>query len=158
MIKLSQFVLLCVFLCGCAGFKPGLETPEIKLVSLTPIAAEGFQQRFAVGLSIANPNPVDIALQGMSYRIGIAGHDIFSGVANQLPVLKRYSETPVTVEVSASLMNVLALVADLSRLSQQDLTYQLAAKLDVGQFVPAIRINETGPLPFSQLHTLGAVK
>lgn len=154
MIKLSHCLLLCVFLCACAGFQPGLEPPEIKLVSLTPLAADGFQQRFAVGLTVTNPNARDLVLQGMSYRIGIAGHDIFSGVANQLPVLTSYAETPVTVEVSASLMNVLALIGDLSRQTPDELTYQLSAKLDVGSFLPAIRIDESGPLPFTRLQGL----
>lgn len=151
MKNLAQLLVFVLLISGCAGMQPGLEAPEVKLVSLQPIAAEGFQQRFAVGLRVTNPNNTDIVLQGMSYRIGIAGHDIFSGVANKVPVLPAYAETPVTVEVSASLMSVLALISDLSSKQPEALTYQLSAKLDVGRFLPAIRVNESGPLPFTQL-------
>ncbi|UTA47756.1 LEA type 2 family protein [Simiduia sp. 21SJ11W-1] len=147
----AQWLILVVVLSGCAGIQPGLEAPEVKLVSVQPITSDGFHHRFAVGLAVTNPNATDISVRGMSYRIGIAGHDIFSGVANQVPVLPAYAETPVTVEVSASLMNVLALISDLSSRSPSELTYQLNAKLDVGTFMPAIRVEESGPLPFTQL-------
>lgn len=147
-IGLILVVLFAALSVGCAGLKPGMEKPRVKVVSLTPVAADGFQQRFAVGLMVTNPNAEDIALRGMSYDIGIAGHDIFSGVAGQLPVLKAYTETPVTVEVSANLMSVLALISDLANRKPEELDYKLAAKLDVGAMLPAIRVEEAGPLPF----------
>jgi LEA14-like dessication related protein len=149
-----RILLASLLLCGCASLRPGLESPEIKLVHLKALAVDGFQQRFAVGLLISNPNATDIALRGMSYRIGLAGHDIFSGVASEVPVLVAYQETPVTVEVSASLISVLALMGDLARSPAAPLTYHLSAKLDVGRLLPAIRIEEAGPLPFSQLRGL----
>lgn len=118
------------------------------MVSLTPIGAAGFERRFAVGLRVSNPNAVDIVLRGMNYHIDIGGHDIFSGVAGQLPVLVAYSETPVTVEVSANLLSVLALIAELAHKGPDNLRYTLNATLDVGAFLPSITVQESGPVPF----------
>ncbi|MBB3169658.1 LEA type 2 family protein [Simiduia aestuariiviva] len=155
-MKIVVSVLMAVCLAACAGLQPRLEQPQVKLMSIKPLTADGFQHRFVVGLRVTNPNATDIVLQGMSYQIGILGHDIFSGVASNVPVLRAYEETPLTVEVSASLVDVLSLISELTRERPQTLTYSLKAKLDVGTFMPAIRIEESGPLPFSQVRGLSA--
>ncbi|MDN3638193.1 LEA type 2 family protein [Simiduia curdlanivorans] len=147
-------VLTTLFLVACTGLPNALTKPEIKVVSLTPIAAEGFQQRFSVGLRVTNPNSTDIVLRGMSYAIDIGGHDIFSGVSGAVPVLKAYTETPVTVEVSANIMSVIALISDLTKKGPENLQYTLNAKLDVNALLPSISVTETGPVPFLNARSL----
>lgn len=141
-------LLLSLLLAACAGLPAGLEPPTVKLVNLAPLASQGLERRFALDLIITNPNAQDIQLRGMSYAVNIGGHDLFSGVAAELPPLRAYRETPVRVEVSSSVMGLLGLISDLSRQDPQDMQYSLEARLDVGAWLPAIRVRESGPVPF----------
>lgn len=141
-------LLVSLLLSACAGLPTALEQPRVKLVNLAPVAGQGMERRFALDLMITNPNAQDIVLQGMSYAVNIGGHDLFSGVAADLPPLLAYRETPVRVEVSTSMMALLGLLNDLARKGPADMQYALEAKLDVGNWLPAIRVRETGPVPF----------
>lgn len=151
-----MLALCVVLLSACAGMPTSLEKPQIKLTSVKPLQAEGFQQRFEIGLSVTNPNATDIALRGMTYSIGIGGHDIFSGVAGELPVLKAYTETPIKVSVSANILSVVALISDLTKYGPENMQYRLDAKLDVGALLPSISVQETGPVPFLNSRSLSS--
>ena len=52
-------------------------TPEISLVSIHPLPAEGLEQRFELGLRIRNPNSLRIGVDGLSLRVEL----------NEFPVL-----------------------------------------------------------------------
>ena len=149
-----MLVLWMVFLSACAGLSASLEKPRVKITSIKALQADGFQQRFEIGLSVTNPNTTDIVLRGMSYSIGIGGHDIFSGVTAELPVLKAYTETPIKVAVSANLLSVVALISDLSKQGPENMQYRLDAKLDVGAYLPSISVQESGPVPFLNSRSL----
>ena len=153
-MKARLLILAAVFMVACTGLPNALTKPEVKVVSLTPIAADGFQQRFSVGLRVINPNAEDIVVRGMSYSIDIGGHDIFSGVASNVPVLKAYTDTPVTVEVSANILSVISLISDMTKKGPENLQYTLNAKLDVSALLPSISVTETGPVPFLNARSL----
>ena len=158
--KLNAFLLILAstLLVACSGLPSALAKPELKVVSLKPLSADGFEQRFAVGLRVMNPNAEDIVLRGMSYSIDIGGHDIFSGATAQVPVLKAYTETAVSVEVSANILSVISLISDLTKKGPENLQYTLKAKLDVSAMLPSVSVIETGPVPFLNMQSLSNQK
>lgn len=135
---------------GCALLSPVSEKPGIRLVSFELVPSPGVNQQIRIGLSITNPNPVDLKLAGMSYEISIAGFDVFSGVTDQVPELKAYKETQVELAMSANVMEILRLMEAFSEMPVQEMTYNLETKLDLGPWRPAIRVSQTGDLPITR--------
>jgi LEA14-like dessication related protein len=148
---LHSMALVCVSLvAGCAAFQP-LEEPTVKVTSLQLLPAQGLQQRIAVGLAITNPNARDLSLNGISYTIGIEKFSVLSGVSNQVPVLKAYEETPVELEVSANLLEIVRMIEYFSRAAvPENVTYHFDAKLDFSNWMPSMRVKESGQIPFAR--------
>lgn len=145
-------VLGCaLLLAGCAAFQPRLEQPVVKVTRLQLLPSEGLQQRIGVGLTITNPNARDLSLNGISYTIGVENFSVLSGVSRHVPVLRAYEETPVDLEVSANLLEIVRLVEYFSRNpAQQSVNYHFNAKLDFSNWLPTMHVKETGKIPFAR--------
>jgi len=144
LLRIGLFALL-LLLAGCSQIPIGLENPQVKVTGLELLPARGMEQRIAIHLGITNPNAMDLSIRGISYNIGIENIEVLSGVTSQVPSLKAYTETPVTVEVSANLMSVLRLVEHFSRQGISDrVSYSFDAKLDFSRWLPDMRVREEG--------------
>jgi LEA14-like dessication related protein len=143
------FTLFCAaLLTACTALQPRLEEPVVKVTRLQLLPSQGLQQRIGVGLLISNPNARDLSLNGISYTIGIEKFSVLSGVSNQVPVLKAYQETPVDLEVSANLLEIVRLIEYFSRNTlQESVNYNFDAKLDFSHWLPTMRVKETGKIP-----------
>lgn len=141
-----------VLLGGCAALQPGLEKPTVKVTGLRLLPSQGgLSQRIGVDLAILNPNDRDLSLRGISYTIGIENFSVLSGVTDDVPVLRGYQETPVSLEVSANMLQVVRLIEYLSRAGVKDsVNYNFDAKLDFSALLPAMRVKETGAIPLVQ--------
>ena len=144
----SRALIILVFSCfaiGCTGLTPGYETPAVTVSSFNAVSGPGAAPKFEIGLHIVNPNRTDLPLKGVAYTIAIEGHNILTGVANDLPVVKAYGQEDIVLTGSVSLLNSIAFFADLAgRTSLDGLSYSLKAKLDPGAFHPVIRVNKKG--------------
>ena len=70
---------------------------------------------------------------------------MLTGVSNNLPTLRAYEETPVTVVVTANVVQVVNLLSHLGRNGiGNDVNYHFNAKLDFSAFLPAMRVKESG--------------
>lgn len=148
-------IMLCVSLMllgGCAALQPGLEKPTVKVTGLRLLPSQGgLNQRIGVDLAILNPNDRDLSLRGISYTIGIENFSVLSGVTDNVPVLKGYQETPVSLEVSANMLQVMRLIEHFSRAGVKDnVNYNFDAKLDFSALLPAMRVKESGTIPLVQ--------
>jgi LEA14-like dessication related protein len=146
------FLPLCLLLLSaCAAFQTNLEKPTVKVTALRLLPSQGLDQRIGVDLTIANPNAQDLSLRGISYTIGIENFSVLSGVTDQVPVLKGYQETPVSLVVSANVLQFVRLIEHFSRAGMQDsVNYNFDAKLDFSALLPAMRVKETGSIPLVQ--------
>ena len=137
---------------GCANFQAGLEKPTVKVTGLRLLPSQGgLNQRIGVDLAILNPNDRDLSLRGISYTIGIENFSVLSGVTDDVPVLKGYQETPVSLEVSANMLQVVRLIEYFSRAGVKDsVNYNFDAKLDFSALLPAMRVKESGSIPLIQ--------
>lgn len=144
-------LMFSLLLASCAVLQPRLEQPIVKVTRLQLLPSQGLQQRIGVGLSITNPNARDLSLNGISYTIGIENFSVLSGVSNQVPLLKAYQETPVDLEVSANLLEIVRLVEYFSRSKMPDeVNYNFDAKLDFSSWMPTMRVKESGQIPLAR--------
>lgn len=147
----SCVLFLCVWVSSCATMNPNFENPTVKVANLRLLPVEGFSQPIEVTLLIANPNAKDLSLRGISYTVGLEGFELLSGVQNQLPTLTAYQETPVTVTVSANVIQIVQFISHLNNKGLSDsVKYNFDAKLDFHSFLPALRVRESGVLPLKK--------
>ncbi len=144
---LTLFLVLAVSaLPGCAGLRPGFETPTVTVNTFRALPSEGMMPNFEIGLSVINPNAEALQLRGISYTVTLAGHELVKGVANDLPVIDAYGQGQVTLTAAANLLAGIRIVSELMRGAQDSFDYELEAQLDVGAFLPAIRVRDAGKI------------
>ncbi len=153
-LRLNRLTTMCfcfafVLLASCAALTPRMEDPEVKLVGLRLLPSHGLlEQRIAIDLGITNPNAKDLSVRGITYNIGIEKINILSGVTDKVPVLKSYQETPVTLEVSADILQILRLVEHYNRNgTSNSVNYNFSAVIDFSVWLPSMHIDRKGALP-----------
>ena len=145
-MKYRLFVLLLVVftLSGCAPFAPSFETPTVSVTSFQALPGQGVIPMFEIGLHVINPNRMALELEGIIYHVDLEGHRVLSGVANQLPIIEAYGEGDVVLQVQPDLFNTISLFTDLLNQPRDQFRFNLTAYLDVGGFMPKIKVEKAG--------------
>ena len=145
MIRLMLLVPL--LLGGCATLSPYPERPTVSVTSFA-LAPEstGLAPRFRVGLNVVNPNRRDLPLVGMSYAVELEGTRILSGATANLPVVPAYGSADFSVDLSPDLLGSARLLTDLMARQRDRLDYSFNARLDVGGWMPDIRVEQAGQI------------
>jgi LEA14-like dessication related protein len=145
-MKYRFFVLLLVVftLSGCAPFSPSFETPTVSVTSFQALSGQGVIPMFEIGLHVINPNRTALELEGISYHVDLEGYRVLSGVSNQLPVIEAYGEGDVVLQVQPDLFNTISLFTDLLNQPRNQFRFDLIAYLDVGAFIPKIKVEKVG--------------
>lgn len=147
--RLSRAITLLtvlVSLSGCAALQPDFEMPIVSINSFRAVPSTGALPAFEIGLRVVNPNRQPLALQGIAYTISLEGRELITGVGQDLPVIDGYGEGTFTVTAAASLFEGLRLLNDLMNTPKDTLSYDVATKLDIGPWRPAIRVRDRGEL------------
>lgn len=131
---------------GCATLRPHFEKPQVSVSSFKALPGSRMNPSFEIGLRVINPNNIDLSLKGISYTASIEGKQVFSGVANQLPIIPAYGEEEVKLKAQADLFGGLRLFADLLKPRETPIGYSLKVKLDLGTFSLPIYITREGIL------------
>lgn len=143
------FLLLTVFITGCATHQPGFEKPVVTITSFDAVPSQGVLPQFRIGLHIINPNRTALTLKGVSYTIALEGRHIMTGVSNKLPRIEPYGEGDVVLNASVDLFNSIGFLNDLVKnRKRENITYSFKAKLDAGALYPFIRVERKGTLSF----------
>ena len=152
-LRLNRLTTICfcfamMFLAGCA-LTPKMQHPEVKLVGLRLLPSHNLlEQRVAIDLNITNPNAKDLSVRGISYNIGIENINVLSGATDNVPVLKSFAETAVTLEVSADVVQILRLVEHYNRNGVSDnVNYNFSAIIDFSAWLPSMHVDKKGALP-----------
>jgi LEA14-like dessication related protein len=141
----SPFMLLVILgVSACVGMTPGFETPTVNVSSFRSVPSESGMPKFEIGLNVINPNDEALNLRGVAYTISVEGRELIKGVGNDLPVIEGYGQGDFTVTATASMFEGAMLLKDLISRPKDSLNYEFEAKLDVGAFVPAIRVSDRG--------------
>ncbi len=126
------------------------EKPTLNLVSVTPLPADGFSQRFRLGFVIRNPNGSSLASKGMVYDIYFENHMLLSGVSNSIPTIEGYTEGSFDIVASTNMLGSLRLITDLLQQPRNQFAYRLEARLDVSSPINRkISIEEFGVFSLS---------
>ncbi len=143
---ISQYLLLTIviIISGCATLLPSFEDPTVTISSFRIVPSDSISPKFEIGLHIVNPNNVPLELEGVAYTASIEGNQVLTGASNELPVIPAYGEGDVLLNASADLFGSFRVITNLMNNKAKDLNYQLDVKLDVGTFMPAIRIEKQG--------------
>ena len=83
---------------------------------------------------------------GFKSMLELMGHEVITGVSNDVPEIGGYSEEVVTLQASLKLFQLLRLLAGLGQTPSDELTYRFAAKIDFRGLVPTQRVEETGQI------------
>ena len=140
------FLAALVTLSACAGMRPGFETPTVAVTSFRMLPSSGITPEFEIGLRVTNPNSQDLKLKGLAYTASLDGREVIKGVANDLPVIEGYGSGDVTLTALPDLVAGMRFFTNLLSGPRDTVDYALEAKLDVGTFMPPIRVREEGTL------------
>ena len=149
---ITRFLILSlfVFLSGCAAMQPKLKNPTVELVNLRTLPAHGLQQRIAVELMITNPNSQELTIRSINYIIGIEDINVLTGATNQFPALKPLEKTPVTLEVSADILQALRLIEHFSHNGiGEKVNYNFTADIDFSAWLPTMHVDRKGMIPLN---------
>ena len=148
-LNIVLLVMIVAGLLGCTGQVRDEEAPRVTINSFKSAPGEGRAPRFEIGLHITNPSRNELALQGLSYTLELAGHEVLNGVSNQLPVIEPYGESDVVLYAQVGLISSIQLIVGLIRDKRKTIPYQLQARLDPGGFQPNIYASREGVINLS---------
>jgi LEA14-like dessication related protein len=143
------YLLIILLLAGCATLRPDFEEPAVTVTSFRALPTDTMVPKFEIGLHIVNPNRVPLELFGISYNIELEGHRILTGVASDMPLISAYGEGDVLLKASPDLFSTLRLFTDLMSQPRETFRYGFTAKLDVGTFLPRIKVEQSGEIELS---------
>ncbi|MEH6454153.1 MAG: LEA type 2 family protein [Psychromonas sp.] len=139
------YLLLCtVWLAGCTNIQ-SLQDLEVKFIGIEPASTQGLNPNFKLNLLITNPNEQDLQIQGIAFNLALADQKVLSGVSNQIPTLKAYTETPVSINASISIIELFKIIPHLSQNAGEEISYRLNTKIDPKGFI-AFNIKNEGVL------------
>ena len=105
---------------------------------------------FEIGLRVVNPNREALRLAGLSYTIDLDGREIIKGVSNELPVIEGYGSGDIMVTAAPDVLGSVGFIMDLMQQPRDAIRYSIEAKLDIGTFMPAIRVRDEGEISLRQ--------
>ena len=134
MLRLLRLCLLAAGLTamlGCASLLANVEPPEVGVINLTPLEAEGmFEQRARVELRITNPNDFDLHITGLSFQLDFNDRRFTRGVSNESFSVPRLGEAKTSLVVTTSMLDLLRQGMALDR--QQKTSYTISGKVYLG--------------------------
>jgi LEA14-like dessication related protein len=140
-------ILSTLGLSACATFDKNHEDPKVDVVGITKGASDTGAMQFTIQLRIVNPNAETLNLSGLYYELSLEGIDIITGTAKDLPPIEGYSDAVISVSSAASLFSSARLVQKLINNPQDQLTYELRAKLGTtSKWMPSTTVVETGEI------------
>lgn len=151
-IRSKQCRVLCVcgllLLASCASLRPNYETPGVSVSYIKPLPSDGLALRFEIGLWVTNPNDIALELEGASYSIILDGHEIVTGVNNNLPVIESYGEAEIVIRAQVDLFDSMQFARSLTTRPRESFQYELSAKLSTGNFFAPIHVTDSGTMFF----------
>jgi LEA14-like dessication related protein len=144
---------------GCAkmyGFK---EEPRISVADIRIQEVKALEGIFLITLRVQNPNDVPLDIHGINCDLEINSRHFASGVGDSSQTVPAFGAALATVTVYASVLDIVASVADLlhtaGRLSSKDTavpyTLQGTVRIGVHGFKKDVPFNSSGELSLKGL-------
>ncbi|MFK7891363.1 MAG: LEA type 2 family protein [Granulosicoccus sp.] len=145
-------LLTVMSLGGCATLG-SRDTPDVRIVGLTPMPSERLELRFALKMRVLNTNDTPINFDGLAVKLDLDGQGLASGVSDASGEIPRFGEKVLTIPISISAFS--AVRQFLSRVGEGEATgdritqpigYSLSGKLGGATPGSAVRFSSSGEL------------
>jgi len=143
-------LLFAIILGGCAAVQPPLEAPHVSLTDLRVLDATLFEQRFALKIRVQNPNPVELPINGMNFRLEINDVELGHGVSDKAVTVPAYGEAVFEINLVSNFARIVNQIRALESGAGQNLRYRLAGGISVA--------NRVGKLPFDYQGEIGQLR
>ena len=136
-------------LAGCSGYFTNFR-PEVKLVNLRLIEAEGVSLRLGVDLSVINTGPVTIPVDGLAWYVSLEGSEVLSGVTNEIAPLEPYTEVPLSLEATTNLTGMISLFNRLLNPADDQFEYELKTRIGLSGLRLPVEYVDRGSINLSR--------
>jgi len=140
-------LLFAVILSGCAAMQDSLEAPYVTLTDLRMLDMTLFEQRYGLKIRVQNPNPVELPITGMNFRLDINDTELGRGVSDQAVTVPAYGEAVVEIKLTSNLIRIFDQIRGLESGKGQSLRYHLSGGLSLA--------NQMSKLPFDYQGEIG---
>jgi LEA14-like dessication related protein len=96
--RVTVAVLLLLLISGCASVRPTAAPPEVSFEHIRIVDAGVQRQRYALTVSVFNPNSFDVPVQDLVYQLELNGTPFAAGRLDPGPTLP--ARDAVTVELT----------------------------------------------------------
>lgn len=100
-MKRWVIVLLAGLVSACAAFMH-VEAPRVSVASVTLKSLGLVEQRFDIGLRVANPNDFDFTIEALDFDIEVNGKAFARGLARTGTLVPAFSTSVVKVEATTA--------------------------------------------------------
>ena len=147
-----RILLTLVLVQGCAGLPTKLETPDISFVSVRALEASLFEQKLEVRFKVANPNTIELPVNGLDVSMVLAGEPFARGVSAREFNVPAHGEAEFDMIVTANAAQALFKLANSDRATREAIPYRLEGKLSTRLgLLRSIPFTESGTLPLGDL-------
>jgi LEA14-like dessication related protein len=128
--RLVPLLAATLLLNACATLKETIKEPNVSVdaVNLRDISLSNLQLDFLLGID--NPNPLGIAMQGLTYNLAIDGKQMFDGVSTERVSVPANGNSQVTLPFAIDFEQLLSGFEDLR--NKKTVSYDLTGKVDLG--------------------------
>lgn len=138
--------LAVLFLGGCATPSQPLEPPIVNLTDLRLQDAQLFEQRYALALRVQNPNPYELPIRGMAYRVLLNNVELGRGASREVVTIPPYGETVIEVDLTSNAFSLLQRVQDLAAGDLHRLNFAITGNMSVANRAQALPFSFTGEI------------
>jgi LEA14-like dessication related protein len=133
-------------LAGCATASAPLEPPIINLTDLRLQDVQLFEQRYGLALRVQNPNPYELPIRGMAYRVMLNDVELGRGTSREVVTIPPYGETIVQVDVVSNAFSLLQRVQDLAAGNTQSLNFAITGNMSLADRADALPFSFSGEI------------
>ena len=144
MRRRTVLALLPLTAAGACGWpRPATEPIEASLVGLQPLEVGLLEQVFEARLRLVNPNPSELAVDGLRVRLSLDGAALGGGVSGERFVLPSLGEVVVPVRLGVQTVDLVGRLAALGR-GEGRVVYRLDGDLLVGGALGTVPFRRDG--------------
>jgi LEA14-like dessication related protein len=125
-----------------------MEEPIVHLSDLRVRDVQLFEQRYTLALRVENPNPQELPVNGLSYRVLLNKVELGRGASRQSVTIPPYGESVIEVDLVSNTLSLLPRVRDIGSGTVNGVRVSITGNMNL--------TNRATPLPFSFQGDFGA--
>ena len=128
---------------GCASLlRSSLPSPDVEVMSITPLAWHGLDKQFVVVMRISNPGDVALDISGIDCDLLIEGHKVLRSISKTFPSIEPHDQETYSVLFAGNVRDSARLLRYVAQHKKDSVSYEVSGKLHLHGWL-------TRPLPFT---------